>query len=175
MILDHSGTARRLGFPTDELPLELDDGKPKVNEGGSREKATPLPKLCSKCSFLKPAKVHTCPVCGFKPERQSEVESEDGDLKKMSRGPKKTDMTPAEKAQFFAELKGLAAERGKSNGWVLANFKNRTGHWPHNKNSIAAQAPSQATRDWVKSRQIAWAKSRSNPANDRPVFDRSKF
>ena len=29
LVLDHSGTVHRLGFPTDDFPMELDDGKPK--------------------------------------------------------------------------------------------------------------------------------------------------
>lgn len=171
LVLDHSGTARRLGFPTDELPLELDDGKPKTSEGGgSAEKPKPLPKICAKCSFLKPPKVHICPACGFKPERQNEIEVEEGSLSKMRRGASK-DMTPAHKAQFYAELKGLARERNKSQSWVLANYRAKTNEWPapQNKN-IAPTAPSQATRDWIKSRQIAWAKSK-NKHDGKPVFD----
>lgn len=164
LILDHSGTAKRLGFPTDELPLELDDGKPKTSEGSAREKPKPLPKICAKCSFLKPPKVHICPACGFKPERQSEIETEDGALQKMARG-KKTGLTPEQKAQFLAELKGLANERSKSQGWVLANYRARTQEWPAGRNKhLPAAPPSQTTRDWVKHRQIAWAKTRQKDA-----------
>lgn len=164
LILDHSGTAKRMGFPTDELPLELDDGKPKTSEGSQREKPKPLPKICTSCSFLKPAGVHQCPACGFKPERQSEIEVEEGSLTKMARG-KSSGLTPEQKAQFLAELKGLANERGKSQSWVLANYRARTQEWPAGRNKhIPAAPPSQATRDWVKSRMIAWAKSRQKDA-----------
>ena len=31
LLLDHSGSTARLGHPCDDLPLELDDGKPKAS------------------------------------------------------------------------------------------------------------------------------------------------
>ena len=164
LILDHSGTAKRLGFPTDDLPLELDDGKPKTSEGSARKEKERLPKLCSSCSFLKPAGVHSCPACGFKPERPNEVEVEEGALTKMTRG-KKTGMSSDEKGAFLAELKGLANERGKAQSWVMANYRAKTNEWPAPRNKhIPPAPPSQATRDWIKSRQIAWAKSKQRTA-----------
>lgn len=165
IILDHSGTARRLGFPTDELPIFLDDGKPRTSDGAApREKPKAEPKLCASCAYLKPAKVHTCPKCGFKPEIQSDVETEDGALTKMRRKAS-SEMKPDQKAQFFAELLGLAQERGKAQSWVLANYRAKTNEWPARKHGVAPAMPSQATRDWVKSRQIRWAKAQAKMNN----------
>ncbi len=155
LILDHSGTAKRLGFPTDELPLELDDGKPKLTRGSAARERTALPKICVKCSFLKPAKVHACPACGFKPERKCEVEVEQGALTKMSRG-KPSVLTAQQKAAFYAELKGLAEERGKPHSWVLANYRSRTNEWPANR-YVRAAPPSDETRRYVKHREIKFA------------------
>ena len=59
LILDHSGTVSRLGFPTEEFALELDDGTPKVASAAdeaSREEA--LPKACPTCSYMT-----TAPLC----------------------------------------------------------------------------------------------------------------
>jgi len=81
LVLDHSGSVKRLGFPTDDLPLVLNDGKPQ-KPGASRDKEPPLPKPCPSCKFLKPAKVHTCPKCGFAPERKSDVDVSVGELVK---------------------------------------------------------------------------------------------
>jgi superfamily II DNA or RNA helicase len=115
IILDHSGTAKRLGFPTDDLPLELDDGKP--NKAGQREKEEALPKICPKCQYLKPPKTHMCPRCGFAPEKQNSIETEDGKLEKLQRK-EKLKPTTEEKAIIYAELLGYARERGFKDGWA---------------------------------------------------------
>ncbi|EET1472111.1 DEAD/DEAH box helicase, partial [Escherichia coli] len=69
LIFDHSGTVHRLGFPEDieydELPGK-NDGM-KASAGGSEVKAEKLPRECPKCHFMKPAGVHMCPKCGFRP------------------------------------------------------------------------------------------------------------
>lgn len=56
-MLDHSGTVKRLGFPTDDLPLELDDDTATTSGAKAPERKEPLPKACPSCKFMKPAKV----------------------------------------------------------------------------------------------------------------------
>jgi len=163
MMLDHSGTAKRLGFPTDELPLELDDGKPN-KAGVSRKPDAPLPKPCPSCHFLKPAKVHQCPKCGFKPERQSDVEVEDGNLVRMER--KKSDQFDGlDRLRFFAMLRWISLERKYSEGWAAHQYKAKFGTWPNAYRGAQPMEPDENVVGWVRSRQIAWAKSRKNPAN----------
>lgn len=166
VILDHSDTCERLGYPTDDLPLELDDGKPKTSSPGAKKEK--LPKLCTSCKFLKPAGVHKCPMCGFAPERQSEIEVGEGELKKLARKAKGKSMTPAEKTQFFAELLTIQRERGYRPTFALAVFKERLGHWPKGHRSIRPAPASMETRNYVKSRMIARAKSQE--AERRPRF-----
>jgi superfamily II DNA or RNA helicase len=78
LILDHSDTTLRLGFVTDIRHERLDDGTARRSSWNERDE--PMPTECPSCSFVKPPKIHICPVCGFKPERQSQVECEDGEL-----------------------------------------------------------------------------------------------
>ena len=68
-----------------------------------------------------------------------------------------------EKAFFHAELKGLARERGYSTGWASNQFRERFGVWPNDPRvrSVDPMKPSQETRDWVRLRQIAFAKERA--------------
>jgi len=82
LVLDHSGTVQRLGFPTDDFPLELDDGKPKDAKAKEPEEA--LPKKCPECHFMKPPKVSVCPQCGFKASRQNDVSEAEGGLMRFS-------------------------------------------------------------------------------------------
>ena len=85
LLLDHSGSTARLGHPCDDLPLFLDDGTPKAATKQQVERRESLPKPCPACSFMRPAGVHECPKCGFKPERQSDVLIADGELVKLER------------------------------------------------------------------------------------------
>ena len=45
--------------------------------------------------------------------------------------------------------------------WPDAMFKERFGHWPNGYDRSVAMEPSIATRNWVRSREIAYAKRRA--------------
>jgi len=158
LILDHSGTVKQLGFPTDDLPLELDDGNPKssAQKKQSEEREAPLPKACPSCSFMKPAKVHICPRCGFVPEKQNDVQVGEGELVKMERT-KKQKFTMAEKQQFYAELLGVQNIRGYSKGRIANIYRDKFGVWPNGLDKVACE-PSKETLAFVQSRNIAFAK-----------------
>lgn len=157
VILDHSDTCTKLGFPTDDLPLELDDGKRKAKTAEAHEK--PLPKACPGCGIVKPA--GKCPRCGFEAKHQAkEVEHEAGDLAKMERKPK---ATMIDKQDFYSELLGFAGLKGKNQRWVDGFYKGKFGVWPRGMRDIH-KTPSVETIGWIKSRQIAWANSKENRA-----------
>ncbi len=156
IILDHSDTTLRLGFVTDIHHEHLDNGTQR-NSSDKREKKEALPKECPSCSYLKPAKVHACPACGFKPERQSTIECEDGELVEIGvRGRKPT---PSEKRSFYAQLRGYAQAHGKTDKWVLANYRSRFNEWPHRR-IVPHEVPGPEVLSWLKSQQIRWAHRR---------------
>jgi len=159
LILDHSGTVKHLGFPTDDLPLELDDGKPK--KSAQAKKKEKLPTACAKCSFMKTA--HKCPACGFAPEKQSDVHMADGELVKQDRGAKKVKATQAEKQQFFSELLGLKSMRSYSEGRIANIFREKFGVWPNAMQKLACE-PTKETKAYVQSRNIAYAKGMKHAA-----------
>jgi superfamily II DNA or RNA helicase len=156
LILDHSGTVKNLGFPTDDLPLELDDGKPK-KQSASKKKAEKLPTACAKCAFMKTS--HKCPQCGFAPEKQNNVHTSDGELVKQERGAKKSKATQAEKQQFYSELLGYQSMKGYSDGRIAHLYKERTGVWPRELLHMACE-PSDETKRYIQSRNIRYAKSK---------------
>jgi len=136
-VLDHSGTTQRLGFVTDDLPIKLDDGKPRKN-GAAKPEPESLPKLCPACKYLKPAKVHKCPACGFAPQRQSEVEVRDGELVLLKRG-KGADSRHqvrkgldefGSKQSAYGQLLTLVRERGYKPGWAANKYRTIFGVWP---------------------------------------------
>ena len=155
LILDHSSTHKNLGFVTDIHHDTLDDGKPKKKSEAKKKEH--LPKECSQCGFLKPAKVWVCPNCGFKGVKQSEIEVEKGSLKELKR--KKINMSMTDKCNFYGELKHIAVERGYKSGWVDNQYRNKTGVWAVNdiKNS-PMRKPSLDTVNFVKYQQIKWVK-----------------
>ena len=163
IILDHSGSAVHLGYPTDDLPLELDDGTPK-KAGAGKQIEEAKPTKCPACSYIKPAKVHVCPSCGLAPERQSNVEVQAGELVKLDRGKKPTSQ---EKRAFYSELLGYASLHGYKDGWAFHKYIEKFGLEPAWKKVVAL--PGAAVLNWVKSRQIASAKRKeSSHASARP-------
>jgi superfamily II DNA or RNA helicase len=156
LILDHSDTHQNLGFVTDIHHTALKKKGEREKKQAKREKSEALPQVCPSCSFLKPAKVHECPSCGLAPEKVQGVETADGDL--VALDGQEVKHSAEEKRRWFSEILGYAHEKGKSNSFALATFKNKFGHWPHSKNSIRPSKPSDEVRSYIKSRMIAYAK-----------------
>jgi DNA repair protein RadD len=157
LVLDHSGTVKRLGFATDDLPLYLHDGRP-AQQGKGQERKEPLPKPCPKCAFVKPAKVHACPKCGFAPERQSEIVVGAGELVQVKRSKKPI---RKESGQWvFSQLLGYARTRGYQDGWAWHKYAEFfDGRHPAGLRKISA-VPTPEILSWIKSRVIAHAKRR---------------
>jgi len=153
LILDHADNTLRMGFVTD---IHHDTLKGGIREErNARERDEPLPKECTACGFVKPAKVAECPSCGFKPERQSDVEFADGELAEVKGGKRK--FTKAEKQGWWSGLLWIAQERSYAKGWASHKYREKFKVWPKGLDDRPAR-PSAEVKNWVKSRQIAWAK-----------------
>jgi DNA repair protein RadD len=153
LFLDHSGTSLKLGYPTEIHYDELDDGKATRCISGLK---VAEPKLCSQCQFLKPPKTPVCPSCGHEAKHgPKDVETAMGQLVELDayRKPKPArDMTPDQRRVFYAELKGMALERGYKEGWAAVQFKNRFGEWPTrrwNENLVLRAKPRHRQLDQV--------------------------
>ena len=157
LVLDHSGTVSRLGFPTDDFPLQLDDGTPKSSKSGEQKPEAALPKVCPSCAYVKPAKVHKCPVCGFEPERRADVETQDGELVLQTKGSKNA--SKFEKQAFFSQLIWMARSHAYSERWADHKYREYFGVWPRNLHSIEMD-PTPEVIKYVKHMQIRYAKSR---------------
>lgn len=155
LILDHADNHARLGFVTDIQHDRLKGGK-EPRDKTRAEQGEPMPKECGSCGLLKPAKVRKCPKCGFEPVRQSDVETEDGELVEIT-GKRK--VSPEEKQRFFSELLFVAAERGRSKGWVSHSYRDRFGVWPKGLNHQPRIAGPE-TLSFVKAKDIRFAKRR---------------
>jgi superfamily II DNA or RNA helicase len=155
LILDHSGSVTRLGFPTEEFPLELDDGSPRDAKGGQEEREKPLPKACASCSYVKT--VHKCPVCGFAPERRANVDVRAGDLVPIT---KKSKAPKMEKQDFYSQLLCIASSKNYKPGWAANKYREYFGVWPRGMQDVMAPAAGPEVTGFLKHLQIRDAKAK---------------
>lgn len=162
LILDHADNHTRLGFVTDIHHTKLLGGKDKAPT--KREKGEPLPKECPSCHTLKQPKVRKCPVCEFEPTKQSEIETEDGELVEV-RGGAKRKPTMEEKAAFFGQLLWIAKERNRTRGWASHTYRDKFGVWPVGEAKDVNPLPAtQEVLSYVKAKDIRYAKRKERRA-----------
>lgn len=157
IILDHADNTLRLGFVTDIHHPELC----KANKGDrkAQERKEALPKECPSCNFIKPPKVRECPVCKFVPEKISDIEEAEGELKEVTRAKMKASM--AEKQAWHAQLNTIRRERNYAAGWVAQTYRKRFQVWPdHRINRLSTAEPTPEVRSYVKAMMIRHMKSR---------------
>lgn len=132
---------------------ELDDGKHK--ESKKKEPKERKPVKCPKCSAVHLASP-VCPSCGFSYPKHSGITHEAGELAELSVGTSSRD----EKQEVYSQLYFIANERGYKLGWVANQYRQRFGVWPKGLLDVE-MPPSQKIMNWVRSRQIAWAKAKA--------------
>jgi DNA repair protein RadD len=170
LILDHSDTTLRLGFVTDIHHATLSHGKEATNG----EKRVALPRSCPKCSLLLRLGEGKCPNCGTEPKQRERVQigTAPGELieyqeLKAYKG-KREQFSMADKRVFFAELLGYAQERGFKRGWAANKYREKFDVWPRLMDNVYPVKPSTNMRLWIKSRMIAWVKSKQQPRKENP-------
>lgn len=168
IILDHSDTTQRLGFVTDIHHETL-----HVKEEIKTERRRALPKPCPQCDCVLPRIARKCQNCGFEMQPQvSGLVEQNGELveitsngfvKSIERQKKgRRDYGAEEMLIFFAGLKQVGLERGYKSGWAANQYRQKFGVWPAwDIKDCAPMPPTMEVRQYVRSRQIAWAKSRS--------------
>ena len=156
LLLDHSGSTAILGHPCDDLPLVLDDGKPKKSTDKKIERPERLPKKCPKCFFMKPAGVHACPACQFAPERQSDVIVGAGELVKVEH--RKT-LSRATKQSVYSQLLHIEHQRQYKPGWSANQYRSIFEVWPRGMIEVTAP-PTPEVLGKVRANQIAYSKRR---------------
>jgi superfamily II DNA or RNA helicase len=153
LILDHSGVVKRLGWPTEELPYDLDDGKP--NEQKTKEN---LPKVCPSCFAVFKPSLRKCPVCQFEPKPvPKSQEIEDGNLVQLSK--KATKFSMADKQAIYSALLGYVRDRGMKDGAAYHKFKKLIGHYPSNQLDKKVGPMVESVSKFITHENIKWAKS----------------
>ncbi len=164
VILDHAGNHQRLGLVTEIDFSELDDGESNRNLDRGKGAREPSIKLCPECRCVLPPQARECPACGHRLFAITQIVERKGTLVELgSRGPRGRDGRPDEIA-FIGMVKGFAKERGYKNpsGFAYFKFVEKFGRKP--AYGLTDQTdpipPDVQTRNWIRSRQIAFAKGR---------------
>lgn len=169
LLFDHTPTHFNLGDPNDIEYYQLHDGSDGMEQAITKEKEKrkkeAQAKICIKCDRMKASGEYVCVGCGFKPLGGDAAECNESiglvDAKKSEKNEK---FTLEDKQKFYSELQGWklqssSSKKPVSDKRVLAMYKNKFGVWPR-KLSPAPIAPSVETLNYIKSRQIAYAKSK---------------
>ena len=154
--LDHSGNYLRFRPDWDKLFTE---GVTELEEGGAEKaKKEPTEKekkdsKCPNCGALWVVGSSSCVECGHhKPIRA--VTSVAGELHELSDAGK---LVAQNNQKFYSELLHYARIRDYKKGWAAHKYKEKFGTFPNGLRDEPATT-SQKTINWIRSRQIAWAK-----------------
>ena len=157
--LDHSGNYLRFRDDWDDL---YENGVKDLDADGEKAKKEPTEQekkesKCPSCGALWNVKSDTCPSCGFVRQRQSVVGSVPGHMEELA--PSGGDRQ--NRQQFYSELLCYANSRSYNPNWAKHKYREKFGSFPRglHEGHTTVSAP---TANWIRHRNIAWAKSRRN-------------
>jgi superfamily II DNA or RNA helicase len=160
LVLDHAGAVFTHGFVEESVAWTLDQDRRAVNPEQAARANYKSPGLhaCPKCSAIRTAG-QPCPACGWRPQRSARaVDVEDGELGHVQQDGSVA-KTVLDRESFHGQLVWYARQHGYKRGWAAHQYKAKFGTWPPIP-CPTAQPPEPATLSWIRSRQIAFAKSR---------------
>lgn len=162
--LDHSGNYLRFREDWEDVyangVTEIDEGREKPRrELTANEKEA---AKCPRCNAFWPGRADTCACCGFVRPRRNDVIAVPGELQELT-GTAKAKHDRQQKQEFYSQILAMARERGYSDGWVAHKYREKFDVWPRGLEHTEMPVSLEVAR-WVKSRQIAWAKSRKAAA-----------
>jgi DNA repair protein RadD len=166
LVLDHAGATFRHGFAEDPIIWTLDVDRKAENAVHAARGGTPeRPGLtsCPECSAIR-MEGRPCPACGWRSqERPKSVAVADGELARVRRDRtvSANTYTAVEREQFHAQLVWIGRERNYKAGWAARKYLEKFNVWPRYGVVPQPAEPSASVRAWVRSRDIAWARSQA--------------
>jgi superfamily II DNA or RNA helicase len=166
MVLDHAGNVRELGMADDLYRWRLDDGKAacanwsRMEQSGEKDETRT--HTCDNCKHIF-SRSRVCPKCGWKvPFSKRDVDTKEADLVPIGRN--KAQPLPKDWPSyevFYGMLRHYAQEKGRSLAWVDHRFNDKAKcPPPKDWRNLAMVPPSQRVKNWIISRNIAYAKAR---------------
>ena len=163
VIQDNSGNWLRFADDWDKLYndgvnelTEGQDSKPKKEPTDAQKEAA----KCPKCSVVWSGG-DTCAHCGHVRVKRNEVQVAAGEIVEIDATTRKPDKYSQDfKTEFYAQLLGVADNRGYKPGWAFHAYKDKFSTGP----SMAKPEPVMpgvAVLNWVRSQDIRKAKARA--------------
>jgi DNA repair protein RadD len=161
VLLDHSGNFLRFRDDWDGL---YHDGVTELKSGGETTKREPTERekkeaKCPVCAALWTSKDNTCSSCGHTRQPFQGVTSIAGKLEELQMANRKLQIANTD---FYAELQYYGKSKGYKEGWAAIKYKEKFGVYP-NGLKVSPKPPSNKTLSWIKSRTIAYVKSKGYP------------
>jgi superfamily II DNA or RNA helicase len=161
--LDHSGNYIRFRSDWDRV---FDYGVDELHEGLSektKKEPTEREKIaakCPSCDALWIWKSDECGECGHIKKKVSHVQVVEGQLEELAAINSKLNINNHD---FYAELRFYAMSRGYKDGWAAHKYKEKFGVFPNNvPKNVKPVSPQ--TMSWIRSRMIAYSKSKQRIA-----------
>ncbi len=165
LILDHAGATFTHGFAEDPIEWTLSKDRRAANKAHAARGTPSAPSLttCPECSAVR-FEGKPCPACGWRSQRKAEpIAFADGELGRVERdrSVQTNAISIVQKLDFYRRLIWIGRERHYKSGWPAAMFREKFGEWPPTKRWEQPEPlePTPAVRAWVRSRQIAYARS----------------
>jgi DNA repair protein RadD len=164
IIIDHAccvGPPHGHGFLDEPVDWVL-DGKDIVPIKKRKPKEKTI-ITCEYCSTMFTGRI--CPTCGHEvkgyPKKIESIEAEIVEI-----GPKQKDKkdkySTEDKRIIYGMLEYERRRLGKSDKWLLAQYKSMTSVWPIGMNDIGPIEPDAKVLNWLKYQRIRWAKKKSH-------------
>ena len=154
--LDHSGNFLRFREDWDKV---YEEGVDSLEGKQERAKKEPTEKVkkeskCPSCAYLWPPHTDTCPACGHVRKKMNLVDHVAGELHELV-GTNKNMRN--EKQTFYSELIYIARDRNYNQHWASHKYREKFGVWPKGLSDMALP-PTLKTMNWIRHKNIAWAK-----------------
>ena len=161
IVLDHAGSVMTHGRLDEFVSWSLDPDTTIQQRQKAAKKKTRKPIKCQKCQCLYQNK-KACPECGHVQVRFGRaVKTADGQLVELADLPlaERQKVEREHQQRFYSELLGYCKERGWNTGAAAHKYRTKFGKWPRFPMAQPTE-PGVEVRSWLRSQNIAWAKSK---------------
>ena len=160
LIIDHSGCVYEHGFPEDAGNWTLSTKKPKTKDKiKDPQPIEKQPFTCVRCDtvYAPNRDDYACPNCALIPTKKERIV-----LVQQGRLVELPKMKPNanDKQNFYAQLLFYCRQKGYKEGWASHTFKQKYGHFPHNKKTFPI-ATGKDVMSFIQHLNIRRAKSRN--------------
>lgn len=160
LIQDHSNNWLR--FADDWEDLFHEGVKTLKSSADTKQRKEPTERekkenKCPRCKILWTYPDDKCGNCGFIRERKKLVAAVPGEMQELAAANKSLKVNNQD---FYSQLLYYARSKGFKDGYAAQKYKEKFGTFPRGL-APTLTAPTPSTLNWIKSRAIAYAKSKA--------------